>query len=47
MPKKIDWDLKRNIDRQLNKLERRTKKALAEIVREKIKAENTGLAADD
>ncbi|XP_074595248.1 coiled-coil domain-containing protein 12 [Brevipalpus obovatus] len=39
-PKKIDWDLKRNISKKLNKLERRTKRAMAEIIRERIRKQS-------
>ncbi|KAI2800551.1 Coiled-coil domain-containing protein 12 [Blomia tropicalis] len=35
-PKKIDWDLKRNISKKLDKLERRTQIAIAELIRERI-----------
>ena len=33
-PKKANWDLKRDVAKQLEKLERRTQKAVVEIVRE-------------
>ena len=32
-PRKIDWDLKRDIAKKLEKLERRTQRAIAELVR--------------
>jgi coiled-coil domain-containing protein 12 len=32
-PRKIDWDLKRNIAKKLNKLEKRTQKAIVEMIR--------------
>ncbi|KAJ1355269.1 hypothetical protein KIN20_012603 [Parelaphostrongylus tenuis] len=35
-PKKIDWDLKRDIEKRLQKLERRTQKCIAEIIRERL-----------
>ena len=38
-PKKPDWDLKRAIEPKLRKLERRTEKAIAEIVRERLQKE--------
>ena len=31
-PRKIDWDLKRDIAKKLEKLERRTQKAIVEIL---------------
>lgn len=31
-PKKIDWDLKRNIAKKLEKLERKTQVAIAELI---------------
>ena len=36
-PKKIDFDLKRDLKNRLEKLERRTNRAVSEIVREKLK----------
>lgn len=33
-PRKIDWDLKRDISKKLEKLERRTQKAIVEILSE-------------
>ena len=36
-PRKPDWDLKRDIKGKLEKLERRTKRALAEMIRERLK----------
>lgn len=33
-PKKANWDLKRDIQGQLDKLERRTQKAIVEIIQE-------------
>uniref|UniRef100_A0A0K0DN38 Coiled-coil domain-containing protein 12 n=1 Tax=Angiostrongylus cantonensis TaxID=6313 RepID=A0A0K0DN38_ANGCA len=40
-PKKIDWDLKRDIEKRLQKLERRTQKCIAEMIRERL-AEGKG-----
>jgi len=31
-PRKIDWDLKRDISKKLEKLEKRTQKAVVEIL---------------
>jgi len=33
-PKRANWDLKRDVERRLEKLERRTRRALADIARE-------------
>ena len=38
-PKKVNWDLKRDIAKKLNKLERRTQKAIVELLRERLEAE--------
>ena len=35
-PRKIDWDLKRDIAKKLEKLERRTQKAIVEILSELV-----------
>lgn len=35
-PRKVDWDLKRDIAKKLEKLEKRTQRALVEILREKL-----------
>lgn len=32
-PRKVDWDLKRDIEGKLAKLERRTQRAIAELIR--------------
>ena len=39
-PKKPDWDLKRDIAPKLEKLEKRTQKAIAELIRERLKEED-------
>lgn len=39
-PRKPDWDLKRDIAGKLDKLERRTQKAIAELIRERLKEED-------
>lgn len=36
-PRKPDWDLKRDVSKKLEKLERRTQKAIAELIRERLK----------
>lgn len=38
-PRKPDWDLKRDIEKRMAKLERRTQKAIAELIRERLKGE--------
>lgn len=35
-PRKIDWDLKRNIESKLQKLDKRTDKAINELIRAKL-----------
>ena len=40
LPKKPDWDLKRDIAPKLEKLEKRTQKAIAELIRERLKEED-------
>ncbi len=39
-PRKPDWDLKRDIAPKLAKLERRTQKAIAELIRERLQEED-------
>jgi len=39
-PKKANWDLKRDLEPKLRKLEARTQRALIEMMREKLKAES-------
>jgi len=39
-PRKVDWDLKRDIAPKLDKLEKRTQKAIAELIRERLKKED-------
>lgn len=44
-PRKPDWDLKRDVAKKLEKLERRTQKAIAELIWERLKTgtdENLG-----
>jgi coiled-coil domain-containing protein 12 len=35
-PKKVDFDLKRSINKRLQKLEKRTQKAISELIRERL-----------
>lgn len=45
-PRKPDWDLKRDIEKRISKLERRTQRAIAELIRERLKGEqNLDLAS--
>lgn len=37
-PRKPDWDLKRDVCKKLDKLERRTQRAIAELIRERLEA---------
>ncbi|CAG0882760.1 unnamed protein product [Cyprideis torosa] len=41
-PRKPDWDLKRDVAKKLEKLERRTQRAIAELIRERLKAGESG-----
>ncbi|XP_018320570.1 coiled-coil domain-containing protein 12-like [Agrilus planipennis] len=43
-PRKPDWDLKRDVAKKLEKLERRTQKAIAELIRERLKKRQADLA---
>ena len=47
-PKKANWDLKRDVQPKLDKLERRTQRALVEIMRdeERARLQEEGGAAD-
>ena len=44
-PRKPDWDLKRDVDKKLEKLERRTQKAIAELIRDRLKMGQEDLAS--
>ena len=35
-PRKVDWDLKRDISKKLEKLERRTQRAIVELIRKEL-----------
>lgn len=41
MPNKINWDLKRGVEKRLADLEKRTEKAIIELLREKLEAEES------
>ncbi|KAJ6637981.1 Coiled-coil domain-containing protein 12 [Pseudolycoriella hygida] len=36
-PRKPDWDLKRDVSKKLEKLEKQTQRAIAELIRERLK----------
>ncbi|XP_067619398.1 coiled-coil domain-containing protein 12 [Eurosta solidaginis] len=36
-PRKPDWDLKRDVSKKLERLDRRTQKAIAELIRDRLK----------
>mmetsp|Transcript_55017 Transcript_55017/g.159275 ORF Transcript_55017/g.159275 Transcript_55017/m.159275 type:complete len:167 (+) Transcript_55017:108-608(+) len=46
-PKKINWDLKRDIQDKLNKLEKRTQKAIVEMLKERLEKEAAEQADSD
>lgn len=46
-PKKVNWDLKRDIADKLAKLERRTQKAIVEMLKERLEVQATEAANDD
>jgi coiled-coil domain-containing protein 12 len=41
-PRKPDWDLKRDVAKKLEKLERQTQRAIAELIRDRLMAEQSG-----
>lgn len=43
-PRKPDWDLKRDVAKKLERLERRTQKAIAELIRDRLKQRQDDLA---
>ncbi|KAB0404272.1 hypothetical protein E2I00_006934 [Balaenoptera physalus] len=44
-PRKPDWDLKRDVAKKLEKLEKRTQRAIAELIRERLKGQEDNLAS--
>ncbi|XP_068862298.1 coiled-coil domain-containing protein 12 isoform X1 [Aphelocoma coerulescens] len=44
-PRKPDWDLKRDVSKKLEKLEKRTQRAIAELIRERLKGQEEELAS--
>merc|ERR1712180_507825 len=45
-PRKPDWDLKRDVAKRLEKLEKRTQKAIVELIRERLKEEDLASAVN-
>ncbi|XP_064630579.1 coiled-coil domain-containing protein 12-like [Lineus longissimus] len=43
-PRKPDWDLKRDVAKKLEKLDRRTQRAIAELIRDRLQMGNEDLA---
>ncbi|KAK9513710.1 hypothetical protein VZT92_027222 [Zoarces viviparus] len=43
-PRKPDWDLKRDVAKKLEKLERRTQRAIAELIRDRLRGNVEELA---
>ncbi|KAI9299992.1 mRNA splicing factor [Cunninghamella echinulata] len=39
-PKKANWDLRRDVEKKLEKLDRRTQKAILELIRQRLKEED-------
>lgn len=44
-PRKPDWDLKRDIAKKMEKLERQTQRAIAELIRDRLNEGNEDLAS--
>ncbi|XP_014272195.1 coiled-coil domain-containing protein 12 [Halyomorpha halys] len=44
-PRKPDWDLKRDAAKKLERLEKRTQRAIAELIRERLKSEQHDFAS--
>ncbi|KAG2465102.1 coiled-coil domain-containing protein 12 [Polypterus senegalus] len=44
-PRKPDWDLKRDVAKKLERLEKRTQRAIAELIRERLKGSESDLAS--
>ncbi|XP_074139208.1 coiled-coil domain-containing protein 12 isoform X2 [Sminthopsis crassicaudata] len=42
-PRKPDWDLKRDVAKKLEKLEKRTQRAIAELIRERLRGQEGDL----
>mmetsp|Transcript_11621 Transcript_11621/g.16124 ORF Transcript_11621/g.16124 Transcript_11621/m.16124 type:complete len:172 (+) Transcript_11621:58-573(+) len=46
-PKKANWDLKRDVEKKLEKLEKRTQKAIVEMMREKLQQQDESGNGED
>lgn len=44
-PRKIDWDLKRDISKKMEKLERKTQRAIIELIRDRLTSKDDILQA--
>lgn len=42
-PRKPDWDLKRDVSKKLEKLEKQTQRAIAELIRERLKKNQSNM----
>ena len=42
-PRKPDWDLKRDVSKKLEKLEKQTQRAIAELIRERLKTNQSNM----
>lgn len=47
LPKKANWDLKRDVASRLAKLDRQTSRAIAEIIRERVVGPQQGVAGSE
>jgi coiled-coil domain-containing protein 12 len=45
--KKVNWDLKRDVQHRLDRLEKRTQRAIVELLRERLEREAGEVANDD
>jgi coiled-coil domain-containing protein 12 len=47
-PKKVNWDLKRDVEKKMQKLEKRTQRAILDLLRERLQrqAEEEEVAVD-
>ncbi|KAL5111168.1 Activin receptor type-2A [Taenia crassiceps] len=46
-PRKPDWDLKRGVEKKLKKLERRTQRVIAELIRERLRESENSAATTE
>lgn len=45
-PKKPNWDLKRDVEKKLEKLDRKTQRAIYEIIRQRLEGDKDANLAD-